>query len=103
MLSVAARRNLDILAGVVLAAIAPLAIARLGGFAARTEFGKFLMIPLAAAALFPGVTQLLYIVPCVMLARRAGRPGLGRGLILGASMVFVLNAFFAIHFFLYGI
>ena len=41
---------------------------------------------------FIGVTQLIYIIPAVVIARRNGTPRLAMGLIIGAAMVFSLNA-----------
>jgi hypothetical protein len=46
--------------------------------------------PIALVAV--GVTQLVYIIPSVIAARRTGRPKLGMGLIIGAAIVFSLNA-----------
>jgi Na+/proline symporter len=50
------------------------------------------LIVAAAAVLFIGVSQLLYIVPAVVIARRRGRPGLAKGLIIGAALTFLLNS-----------
>ena len=39
-----------------------------------------------------GVSQLIYMVPAIVIARRRGRPGLAKGLIIAASLAFLLNA-----------
>ena len=39
-----------------------------------------------------GVSQLLYIVPAILIAKKVGRPGIAKGLIIGASLLFLLNA-----------
>ena len=39
-----------------------------------------------------GVSQWLYIVPAILIARRTGRPGLAKGFVIGASITFLLNA-----------
>jgi hypothetical protein len=55
-----------------------------------------LQIPLffitPAALAFMGISQALYIIPLVLLCRHFGRPKLALGLIIGASMLFLLNA-----------
>jgi hypothetical protein len=42
--------------------------------------------------IFLGVLQLLYVVPIVFASRRSGRRGIATGLIIGASITFLLNA-----------
>jgi hypothetical protein len=39
-----------------------------------------------------GVSQLLYVVPAVVLAVRRQRPGLAKGIVIGAAATFLLNA-----------
>ena len=39
-----------------------------------------------------GLSQLIYIVPAILIAQGRGRPGIVRGLIIGASLTFLLNA-----------
>ena len=39
-----------------------------------------------------GVTQLIYIIPAILIARRRGRMGIAKGLIIAASLAFLLNA-----------
>ena len=39
-----------------------------------------------------GISQFVYIVPAVVIARRHRRPGIVQGLIIGASLTFLLNA-----------
>src|SRR5262245_53554779 len=56
-----------------------------------------IQIPLAAATvffslIFMGVSQLLYIIPAIVIYRRKGRPGVVKGLIIAAALTFLLNA-----------
>ena len=44
------------------------------------------------ALVFLGVLQLIYVVPIAFAARRANRKGIATGLIIGASLTFLLNA-----------
>ena len=39
-----------------------------------------------------GLSQLLYIVPAIIYFKRKGRPGVVKGLMIGASVTFLLNA-----------
>ena len=39
-----------------------------------------------------GVTQLIYMLPAILIARRRGRTGIAKGLIIAASLAFLLNA-----------
>lgn len=54
----------------------------------RTDF----MMPLFFAALAIGITQLIYMVPAILYARRKGRPGIARGIIIVAALTALLNA-----------
>jgi hypothetical protein len=61
-------------------------------------------IPLAAMTLglsliVLGLSQLAYVIPAVILARRRGRPGIAKGLIIGAALTFLLNGTCTIYFF----
>jgi hypothetical protein len=48
---------------------------------------------LAFWALFGfGITQVLYILPAILIARRRGRLGIAKGLIILAALAFLLNA-----------
>jgi hypothetical protein len=48
---------------------------------------------LASWALFGfGVTQILYMLPAILIARRKGRFGIAKGLIILAALAFLLNA-----------
>jgi hypothetical protein len=38
-----------------------------------------------------GVTQLIYMVPAILVARRRGNMGRAKGLIIAASLAFLLN------------
>jgi hypothetical protein len=42
--------------------------------------------------LFIGVSQLIYMIPAFVIAASKGKPHLVKGLIIGASIVFLLNA-----------
>lgn len=46
-----------------------------------------------AALLFAtiGVSQLLYVVPSMIIARRRGRPGVAKGVIVGAAITLILS------------
>lgn len=63
-----------------------------------------IQIPLAAGSLgisliFLGISQLLYVIPAVLIARRKARPGIAKGLIIGAALTFLLNGTCTIYFF----
>jgi hypothetical protein len=45
-----------------------------------------------AAPLLIGLTQLVYMVPAIVIALRRGRTSLAKGLIIGAAVTFLLNA-----------
>ncbi len=54
-------------------------------------------IPLALLTLFMsliflGLTQLIYIIPAIIIYKRKGRPGVVKGLIIAAAITFLLNA-----------
>jgi hypothetical protein len=64
-----------------------------------------IQIPLAAASLgvsliVLGLSQLVYVIPAVFIARRKGRPGIAKGLIIGAAITFLLNGTCTALFFL---
>lgn len=46
-------------------------------------FGSFALV---------GVTQLVYLLPAIFMARRAGKQALMKGLIIGGALTFLLNA-----------
>jgi hypothetical protein len=39
-----------------------------------------------------GITQLIYVIPGIVYFRRHGRPLIAKGIIIGASITFLLNA-----------
>ena len=39
-----------------------------------------------------GASQLIYIVPAILIAKSRGRPGIVKGLIIGPSLPLLLNA-----------
>ena len=64
-----------------------------------------IQIPLAAmtmamSLLAIGLTQLAYVIPFVIHFRKKGRPGIAKGLIIGAAITFLLNGTCTAMFFL---
>jgi len=51
-----------------------------------------LLPPLLFIIWSPGITQLIYVVPLHKWYRNKGRPEVAKGLLIGASLVFLLNA-----------
>lgn len=56
-----------------------------------------IQIPLALLTMFPsfifiGVSQLLYVIPAIVIYYRKGRRGVVKGLIIAAAITFLLNA-----------
>src|SRR5207253_8690351 len=56
-----------------------------------------IQIPLASLtvnfSLFAlGVSQLIYIIPAIVIFQHKGRPGVVKGLIIGAALTLLLNA-----------
>lgn len=56
-----------------------------------------IQLPLAAltvfvSLIFMGVTQLLYIIPAIVVYHRKKRRGVVKGLIIAAAITFLLNA-----------
>ena len=39
-----------------------------------------------------GIAQLVYLLPAILMARRRGRPGIAKGIIVAASLTALLNA-----------
>ena len=59
------------------------------GAVVRGEQGLILaFLPL----MYIGVSQLVYIIPAILIARRKGDTEIAKGLIIGASLTFLLNA-----------
>jgi len=52
----------------------------------------FTVITYMFSLIFVGVSQLVYIVPAIVVYRRNGRPGVVKGLIIAAAITFLLNA-----------
>lgn len=93
------RRNLDLAIGVALALLlAPASFSLLalvswllvGWLGGPVNIHSDLFL----AYLFIGITQLVYIVPAVLMARRRGRAGIAAGLILGAAVILAANIAF---------
>jgi hypothetical protein len=75
--------------GVGLIIVGTCLLARIGMFLAR----HFQVFELSIWLVFGfGVTQLIYMVPAILIARRRGRTGLAKGQIIAASLAFLLNA-----------
>ena len=55
---------------------------------------QFILVPLTNwySLIFLGVSQLLYILPAIALCKRNKRDDYVKGLIIGASITFLLNA-----------
>ncbi len=47
-----------------------------------------------------GLVQLVYVIPFVLHFRKKGRPGIAKGLIIGAAITFLLNGTCTAMFFL---
>jgi Na+/proline symporter len=47
-----------------------------------------------------GLSQLLYVIPAIIIYRRKNRPGMVKGLIIGAAITFLLNGACTALFFL---
>jgi hypothetical protein len=87
----AANPNRDVLKGVGLTALGHVIPALpLGLFSVLTRGNGG-----AALGIFYfgiGITQLIYVVPAVIYFRRNGKPLIAKGVIIGASITFLLNA-----------
>jgi hypothetical protein len=70
---------------VVLHAIAIVLLLILGSMPGLISFLALLLF------LLLGVSQLIYMVPAILIARARARSGLARGLIIGASVTFGLS------------
>ena len=46
---------------------------------------------MAVSVIAIGLTQLVYVIPFVIYFRKKGRPGIAKGLIIGAALTFLLN------------
>jgi hypothetical protein len=65
---------------------------------------QLIQIPLAAVTslislVFIGVSQLLYIIPVIVIYGRRRRPGIVKGLAIAAALTFLLNGACAAIFF----
>ncbi|HZS04649.1 MAG TPA: hypothetical protein VFD58_07425 [Blastocatellia bacterium] len=49
-------------------------------------------ITMFISLIFLGLSQLIYIIPAIIICRSKGRPGMVKGLIIGAAITFLLNA-----------
>ena len=58
------------------------------GFITRGERALYLtFLPL----MYVGLSQLVYMIPAILIARRKGESTTAKGLIIGASLTFLLN------------
>jgi len=81
----------DVFAGIGLTFglhLAVLALLGLGAISGGSNSG-FVIAALLFATL--GVSQLLYIIPAIIMARRRGRPSVAKGMIVGAAITFILS------------
>ncbi len=64
-----------------------------------------IQIPLAAMSMgisliAIGLTQLAYVIPAIIICKKKNRPGMVKGLIIGAAITFLLNGTCTALFFL---
>ena len=86
--------NLDVAKGFVLGVVLIIVCTGFLGTAGVTlarYLRTFASIGLWSVFAF-GVTQLINMVPAILIARRRGRAGIAKGLIIAASLAFLLNA-----------
>ena len=58
----------------------------------RENFALYVSIAAGVCLLLIGISQLVYMVPAIVLARRRGRADLVQGLAIGLAVTFLLNA-----------
>jgi hypothetical protein len=80
-------KNDSVWAGLGLTLVFHVVFGMLAGFLSTITNGSF-----AVVFIFPGLTQLVYIVPAYLYFQRQGRPGVAKGLVIGAAITFLLNA-----------
>src|SRR5688572_9271065 len=80
----------DIFAGLAMAFVMNLGWIAVGLFLS-TSVRDPLAAVIAVFVLALGVSQLVYIWPAVLIARRRGRPAVAKGLIIGAAITFILS------------
>src|SRR5438552_5115696 len=49
------------------------------------------MVTLGISLIVLGLSQLVYVIPAIIIYRRKGRPGIVKGLIIGAAITLLLN------------
>ncbi len=57
-------------------------------FIALASDPYFFLVP----PMFIGISQLVYIIPALLIAHKLGKPHIVKGLLIGASLSFLLNA-----------
>ena len=77
-----------IVAGAVLLAVQTLT----SGGQTQENFALYVSIAAGVCLLLIGISQLVYMVPAIVIARRRGRPDLVQGLAIGLAVTFLLNA-----------
>jgi hypothetical protein len=65
------------------------------GLSIETALGVFTNL----SPLFIGVTQLVYLVPAILIARAKGKRGLAKGLLIGGALTLLLNGLCYGYFF----
>lgn len=50
------------------------------------------VISTGISIIFIGISQLLYLVPAIVVYSKKGRPGMVKGLLIGGGITFLLNA-----------
>jgi hypothetical protein len=80
-----------IVAGLLISAVQALTSGAAGG---QGQENLWLYISIAAGVclLLIGLSQLVYMVPAIVIARRRGRADLAQGLLIGLAVTFLLNA-----------
>jgi hypothetical protein len=77
-----------IVAGAVLLAVQTLT----SGGQSQENFALYVSIAAGVCLLLIGISQLVYMVPAIVIARRRGRADLVQGLAIGLAVTFLLNA-----------
>jgi len=60
----------------------------------------FAVVTFGISLIAIGLSQLVYVIPAIIISRRKGRPGIVKGLIIGAAITLLLNGTCTAFFFL---
>ena len=60
----------------------------------------FAVVTIGISLIVLGLSQLVYVIPAIIISRRKGRPGIAKGLIIGAAITLLLNGTCTALFFL---